>query len=127
MKNRWVSLARILIVLFAIVLFGNALGAFMEIKSDISYFNRSYGLSAMNDHFENGEYYDLYELTLKNKYSKEEIEIDTSEYEAFGRYYYACIMAQMHPEDPVYLEKMQKEKDQIHWKKILYLIDEMEK
>ena len=127
MKNRWVSLARFLIVLFTIVLFCNALGAFMEIKSDISYFNRSYGLSAMNDHFENGEYYDIYELSLKNKYSTEEIKVDTSQYEAFGRYYYAYMMAQMHPEDPVYRERMQKEKDQIHWKRILYLIDELEK
>ena len=127
MKNRWVSLARVLIVLFTIVLFCNALGAFMEIKSDISYFNRSYGLSAMNDYFDEGQYYEVYELTLKNKYSKETIEVDTSEYEAFGRYFYANIMARMHPEDPVYQEKMAKEKDQIHWKKILYLIDELEK
>ena len=127
MKNRWVSVARFLIVLFTIVLFCNALGAFMEIKNDISYFNRSYGLSVMNDHFENGEYYDIYELSFKNKYSPEEIKVDTSEYEAFGRYYYAHLMAQMHPEDPVYQERMQKEKDQITWKRILYLIDELEK
>ena len=127
MKTRWVSLARVLIVLFTIVLFANALGMFLEIKRDISYFNRSYGLSAMNDHFENGEYYDVYELALKNKYSPEEVKIDTSEYETFGRYYYACIMSQLHPEDPAYQEKMQTEKDQIQWKKILYLIDELEK
>ena len=127
MKNRWVSLARVLIVLFTIVLFCNALGAFMEIKSDISYFNRSYGLSAMNDYFNEGQYYEVYELTLKNKYSKEEIAVDTSEYEAFGRYYYARIMALLHLEDPVYQEKMAKEKDQIHWKKILNLIDQLEK
>ncbi len=127
MKNRWVSLARILIVLFTIILFANALGMFLEIRRDISYFNRSYGLSAMNDHFEIGEYFDVYELGIKNKYSPEEVKIDTSEYEAFGRYYYAYLMAQMHPEDPVYRQKMQTEKDQIHWKKILYVIGELEK
>ena len=69
MKNKWVSLARILIVLFTLILFANALGMFLEIKRDVSYYNRSYGLNTMDEHFNNGEYYEVYELALKNKYS----------------------------------------------------------
>ena len=126
MKNRWVSLARILIVLFTLILFANASGMFLEIKRDISYYNRSYGLNIMDEHFNNGEYYEIYELALKNKYSSEPLAVDTSEYEAFGRYFYAHIMAKMHAEDPIYQEKLQQEKANIHWQKIKFIIDELE-
>ena len=126
MKNRWVSLARILIVLFTLILFANALGMFLEIKRDVSYYNRSYGLNAMDEHFNDGEYYEVYELTLKNKYSAEPIEVDTSEYEAFGRYFYAHLMAKMHEGDPAYQTILQQERNNIHWKKIRNVIDRLD-
>ena len=81
----------------------------------------------MDEHFDNGEYYDIYDLTLKNKYSTEPITVDTAEYEAFGRYFYAHLMARMHENDPAYAEMLQQEKANIHWQKIKFIIDELER
>ena len=79
MKSKWMSLAKALIVLSAIVLFLNALSLFVEIRRDISYGSRSYGLSTMNDYFDDGDYQQVYLLSLKSKYADEELSVEVSQ------------------------------------------------
>lgn len=125
-SRRWIRLGRILIVIFTIILFFNAFSAFIKIKRDITYTNRAYGLSAMDDHFENGEYYQIYTETVKNSIVDEKPAVDTSQYEAFGRFYHAYLMARI-DDDPLYQKQMEEEKARISWKKILKVVEELER
>ena len=90
-----------------------------EIKSDITFQNRSYGLSVMNECFDNGEYYKIFHYALKNDLAEDEPYIDVSQYEAFGRFYNAYLKAKMYPDNNEYRIQMETEKAKISWKKIL--------
>jgi len=127
MKSRWITLAKTLIVIFTIILFMNALSLFIEVKRDLEYSNRAYGLETLNDYFDNGQYQDIYECALKNEISDQNLYADTSQYEAFGRYYHAYTMARIYEDNSVYLKQMEAEKENISWKKILSVIEELEK
>ena len=126
MKSRWIPLARILILLSLLVLFINVTAFFIEVKRDLSYANRAYGLSALDDCFNEGRYQELYEYTIKNGFSTEPIEVDISEYEAFGRYYNAYVKARIYEDNEEYLRQMETEKGNITWNKILNVIDTLE-
>ena len=127
MKNsKWIGFGRTLIVFFTMILFMSALALFTEIKRDISYSNRAYGLSVMDDYFNNGEYYDIYISAIKNNITDEEPAVDTSQYEAFGRLYNAYLMARSHNNDPIYLKQMENEKANIKLKKILAVVERLE-
>jgi len=119
MKSKWVSLARILILVFLIILYMNAYALFTEIKRDVSYDSRSYGLDTLNQNFDNGEYEQLYMRALANRYADDEPSVDVSQYEAFGFYYHYFTLAKAHPEVRSYREAMAAEKEKITWKKIL--------
>ncbi|MBQ6493783.1 MAG: hypothetical protein IJI92_07990 [Erysipelotrichaceae bacterium] len=119
MKSKGSVLLKILIVIFMIILFFNSMMAVLTIRKDVSYKNRSYGLTVMDDYFNSGNYYEIYLCSLKNEYVSEEPYVDVSQYEAFGRFYHAYMMAKMYPDESKYREQMEKEKAQISWKKIL--------
>ena len=61
MKSRWTPVARVLILFFLLILFVNALTLFVEIRRDLNYANRAYGLATLDDCFNEGRYQDLYE------------------------------------------------------------------
>ncbi len=124
-KNRWIKLGKALIIVSTFVLIINAYAFFEEIRRDISYADRCYGVTELNEHFDNGEYFDIYEKTCKNKLTDEKPEVDVSQYEAFGRYYYNYLMANTVKDNVKYLEQMEKEKSNITWTKILDVIDTM--
>ena len=127
MKNRWVRLARILIVIFSIILFFNAYALFTEIKRNINYNNRAYGLSVMDDDYNNGEYYRTYMNAIKNEIADEKPSVDTSQYEAFGRLFNAYINAKIYKDDnSKYLDEIAKEKQNITWNKILTVVESLE-
>lgn len=126
MKSKWVSLAKVLIVIFMIILFMNCLAFFVEVKRDVMYGSRSYGLSTLNDYFDNGEYQRIYHYTIDNKYADDELSVDVSQYEAFGMYYHYYTQARIYEDNDVYLKKMTEEKEKITWKKILNVIDSLE-
>ena len=126
MKSRWTPVARFLILLFLLVLFLNAMSLFVEIRRDMSYANRAYGLSALDDCFNDGRYQELYKYTLKNGFTDEKVEVDVSEYEAFGRYYNAYVKARIYEDNDIYLKQMEKEKASITWNKILSVIERLE-
>ena len=115
----------ILVVFFMMILFMNALSLFLNVKRDVSYGSRSYGLDTLNSSFDNGEYYQVYLYTVSNQYADNKPEIDVSQYEAFGRYFHYYTLARMY-DDPKYLDLMESEKEKITWKKILNVIDELE-
>ena len=87
---------------------------------------RSYGLNALNDYFDRGEYQEIYEYTIRNKYAEDELSVDVSQYEAFGRYYHAYTLARIYEDNGKYLTRMAEEKEKITWKMILTVIDELE-
>ncbi|MBQ1307813.1 MAG: hypothetical protein IIZ64_01765 [Erysipelotrichaceae bacterium] len=126
MKSRWTRIARVLIVFFLMILFMNAMALFVNIKRDVNYVNRAYGLSTLDDCFNEGQYQQLYEYTVKNEFSNEPIEVDISQYEAFGRYWHAYSMARIYPDNGEYLRQMEIEKASITWSKILNVIDTLE-
>lgn len=127
MNKRWIKFAKILIIFFSIMLFINATLFFMRIKSDMNYFDRAYGLSVMDDNFNNGEYYKVYVNTLKNKASNEELAVDCSQYEAFGRLFNAYINAKTYKDDKEkYIQEMENEKLNITWTKILTVVESLE-
>ena len=126
MKSKWATLAKVLIVIFMIILFFNCLAFFREVKRDVMYGSRSYGLSTLNDYFDNGEYQKIYSYTIANKYADDELSVDVSQYEAFGRYYHYYTQARIYENNDVYLKKMAEEKEKITWKKILNVIDSLE-
>ena len=126
-KNKWIRFGRVLIVIFSLILMINSFVLFREIKRDVNYNNRCYGLYYLNDCYDRGEYYKIYEYTLKNKYVSERPTVDVSQYEAFGRYYHYYLLARMYPENKEYRTKLQIEKNNISFKKILNTISIMEK
>lgn len=126
MKNRWIRFARTLIVIFSVILFMNALALFLEIRRDISYNNRAYGLSVMNDDFNNGEYYRIYANAIRNEIADEDPSVDVSQYEAFGRIFNAYINARMYEDNSRYLEQIENEKQNISWNKILTVIESLQ-
>ncbi|MBP5280477.1 MAG: hypothetical protein J6Z03_08325 [Erysipelotrichaceae bacterium] len=117
-NTRWSIFLSIMIIIFAIILFFNAFFVAREVKSDLTYKNKCYGLNVLDDYFNNGEYYDLYIHTTKNKYVDEKPYVDISQYEAFGRFYHAYLMAKAYPDEPLYHQQMEREKKLITWKKI---------
>ena len=125
-KSRWISFAKFLIVFFMIVLFINVLMFFREVKRDVNYGERSYGLSTLNDYFDNGEYQTVYQYSMNNKYANDKLIVDASQYEAFGRYYRAYTLARIYEDNDVYLKRMAEEKEKITWKKILSVIESLE-
>ncbi len=126
MKGRWTRIARVLIIFFLMILFMNAMALFVNIRRDVSYVNRAYGLSTLDDCFNDGQYQQLYEYTVKNEFSSEPIEVDISQYEAFGRYWHAFSKARIYPDNEEYLRQMEIEKATITWNKILNVIDTLE-
>ena len=126
MKSKWVRFARVLIVIFSIILFLNAMTLFLEIRRDINYNNRAYGLSVMDDDFNNGEYYRVYMNSIKNAISDEDPAVDTSQYEAFGRLFNAYVNAKINTDDAKYIAQMNKEKQSITWNKILTVVESLE-
>jgi hypothetical protein len=127
-KSKWIGFAKVMIFISIFILFLNALALFTEIKRDVLYGSRGYGLSVLNDYFDEGNYEKIYTSSIRNKYSDEKIEVDVSQYEAFGRYYHFYTQAMIHKDDNAwYLEQMRIEKEKITWKKILSVIEELEK
>ena len=126
MKSKWVRLARVLIMIFSIILFLNAMTLFLEIRRDINYNNRAYGLSVMDDDFNNGEYYRVYMNSIKNAISDEDPAVDTSQYEAFGRLFNAYVNAKINTDNAKYIEQINKEKQSITWNKILTVVESLE-
>lgn len=124
-SNKWIRFARILIILFTIILFLNAYSLFIDIKQGVSYNNRAYGLSVLDDEFNNGEYYSVYLKTIKNEITDEDPLVDTSEYEKFARVFDAYLKAKVYNDDS-YIEIMKKEKSNITWNKILTVIESLE-
>jgi hypothetical protein len=116
-----------MIIVVMIILFINAFTLFTEIRRDISYQSRTYGLSVLNEYFDQGNYYSIYEKTIENKYSDQKPEIDVSQYAAFGQYYHSWVMARTHEDNAKYLSQMKEAKKQITWKKILDVIETLEK
>ena len=53
--SKWIHPARIAIFIFLIVLFFNAYSLFTEIRRDIMYHSRTYGLEVLNDYFDEGK------------------------------------------------------------------------
>ncbi|MBO4819657.1 MAG: hypothetical protein J5528_05900 [Firmicutes bacterium] len=125
-KNRWVGFARFAIIILMLVLFANCLSLFLEVKRDVLYGSRSYGLSTLNDYFDEGRYQQIYNCAISNKYADDELAVDASQYEAFGRYYRAYTLARTNEDNAEYLRQMEEEKAQISWKKILDVIDTLE-
>lgn len=124
--SKWVPVARIAIVLFLIVLFFNAFSLFKEIRRDVIYNNRSYGLAVLNEYFDEGNFYEIYERTVENRYADDRLSVDVSQYEAFGQYYHNYMMARTHSDNQKYLRRMEEAKKQITWKKILNVIADLE-
>ena len=124
-SNKWIRFGRILIIIFSFVLFINAYVLFVEIKRDINYHNRAYGLSYMDDSFNNGEYYQIYIDSIKNSISDEDPIIDTSQYEIFGRIFNNYINAKMY-DDEKYMQEILNDKKLISWDKIKTVIDGLE-
>ena len=127
MKSKWVAAARAAIIFFMLVLLINCIALFTEIKRDISYDTRATGLSTLNDYFDAGEYQKIYVCAVENNYSDEELYADVSQYEAFGRYYHAYTLARIYDDNEKYLAEMEAEKANITWKKVLAVIDKLEK
>ena len=126
MKSKWIGFARTAIVILILVLFANCFSLFLEIKRDVSYGSRSTGLSTLDEYFDSGEYQKIYNCTVVNKYASDELLVDASQYEAFGRYYHAYTMARISEDNEKYLDQMKEEKAKISWKKILEVIDMLE-
>ena len=128
-KNRrsgWQNIGMAMAILFMLILLINAMSLFINVRRDMLYNSRSYGLSVLNDHFDNGEYYEVYLKTCANRYADDELSVDVSQYAAFGRYYNALIQSKTHEDDSKYLKIMEEAKKEITWKKILRVIEELE-
>ena len=126
MKSKWIGFARIIALLFMLVLFINSFILFRNIRSEVMFGSRSTGLSVLNDYFDRGDYQKIYTAAVVNAYAEDELSVDTSQYEAFGRYYHAYVRARSLDDNEQYLEKMEKEKANISWKKILDVISVLE-
>jgi len=126
MRSKWIGFARIVALLLMLALFINSFMLFKEIRRDVSYGSRSTGLNTLNDYFDEGNYQKIYTATVVNKYADDTLSVDVSQYEAFGRYYHAYVMARSLGDKEPYLQEMEQEKAKISWKKILDVISEME-
>ena len=126
MKTKWASFAKAIIVFFMLALFVNASVFFVHVKEGASWGNRCYGLSELDDCFNRGDYQRLYIETLSNKYASVRPQVDTSQYEAFGRYYHAYVQSRIHEDNAIYLKQMEEEKARITWKKVLSVIEMLE-
>ncbi len=124
--SKWIPVGRAAILLSMVVLYFNAYMLFTEIRREVIYNNHSYGLEVLNDYFDEGNYYQIYEKTVQNKYSNQELAVDISQYEAFGQYYHNYVMARTHTENAEYLALMNEAKQKITWKKVLNVIDMLE-
>ena len=124
--SKWIPVGRAAILLSMAVLYFNAYMLFTEIRRDVIYNNHSYGLEVLNDYFDEGNYYQIYEKTVQNKYSNQELAVDISQYEAFGQYYHNYVMARTHSDNSRYLALMNEAKQKITWKKVLNVIDMLE-
>lgn len=125
-NSRWIGIARIAALLLMIVLFANSFSLFREIRSDVMYGSKSTGLSTLNDWFDRGEYHKIYTAAVVNACADDELSVDVSQYEAFGRYYHAYVRARSFGDNEEYLKTMEKEKSGISWKKILDVISVLE-
>ena len=119
-------MGRAAILLSLVVLYFNSYMLFTEIRREVIYNNHSYGLEVLNDYFDEGNYYQIYEKTVQNKYSNQELAVDISQYEAFGQYYHNYVMARTHTDNAEYLALMNEAKQKITWKKVLNVIDMLE-
>ena len=126
-KNKWHPLARVLVIIFMITLFFNVVSLGYEVRRDLSYKDRCYGLSVMNDYFDNGNYYDVYLCTIRNQFTDEKPDIDVSDFEAFGRFYDAYCLAKIADDKQIYLSRMQTEKEKVTLKKILTVMEDFER
>lgn len=126
MKTKWASFAKVVIAFLMLVLFVNAMVFCVHVRQDMNYGNRCYGLAELDDSFNRGDYQRVYIETLHNKYASTKPQVDTSQYEAFGRYYHAYVQSRLHEDNAAYLQQMEEEKAHITWKKILNVIDLLE-
>jgi hypothetical protein len=124
--SKWIPVGRAAILLSLVVLYFNAYMLFTEIRREVIYNNHSYGLEVLNDYFDEGNYYQIYEKTVQNKYSNQELAVDISQYEAFGQYYHNYVMARTHTDNAEYLALMNEAKQKITWKKVLNVIEMLE-
>lgn len=124
--SKWIPVGRAAILLSMVVLYFNAYMLFTEIRREVIYNNHSYGLEVLNDYFDEGNYYQIYEKTVQNKYSNQELAVDISQYEAFGQYYHNYVMARTHTDNAEYLALMNEAKQKITWKKVLNVIEMLE-
>jgi len=125
-KSKWFGFARIAIIFFLFVLFASAYFFFKEVKRDVLYGSKAYGLEMLNECFDQGEYQRIYQYAISNRYADDKLSVDTSQYEAFGRYYHYYTQAVIHEDNKEYLKKMAAEKEKISWKKILNVIETLE-
>ena len=126
-RSKWIGFARFLALLLMAALFINAFVLFKEIRRDVLYGSRSTGLSTLNDYFDQGDYQKIYTAAAVNRYADDALYVDVSQYEAFGRYYHAYVRARSLDDNAAYLKEMEKEKSSISWKKILDVINALEK
>ena len=126
MKSKWIGFARILALLLMIVLFFNSFALFRDIRSYVMYGSKSTGLGTLNDFFDRGDYQKIYTAAVVNAYADDKLSVDASQFEAFGRYYHACVMARSLDDNERWLREMEKEKAAISWKKILDVISVLE-
>ena len=124
--SKWIGVARFAALLLMLILFINSFVLFKEIREDVMYGSKSTGLSTMNDYFDEGNYQKIYTAAAVNRYADDELAVDVSQYEAFGRYYHAYVMARSLDDNARYLQEMEKEKSSISWKKILDVIGVLE-
>ncbi len=73
-----------------------------------------------------GDYQKIYTAAVVNAYAEDELSVDASQYEAFGRYYHAYVRARSLDDNEQYRKEMEKEKAAISWKKILDVISVLE-
>ena len=126
MKSKWIGFARILALLLMIVLFFNSFALFKDIRSYVMYGSKSTGLGTLNDFFDRGDYQKIYTAAVVNAYADDTLSVDASQFEAFGRYYHACVMARSLDDNERWLREMEKEKAEISLKKILDVIGMLE-
>ncbi len=124
--SKWIGVARVLALLLMLILFINAFSLFKEIRRDVMYGSQSTGLYTMNGYFDDGDYQKIYTAAAVNRYADDELSVDVSQYEAFGRWYHAYVRARSLDENTEFLKQMEKEKSSISWKKILDVISVLE-
>ena len=124
--GKWMPAARAAILIVLAVLFFNAYSLFTEIRRTVIYNSRVYGLETLNTYFDEGDYYEIYQKTIENKYSDQKPAVDVSQYEAFGTFYHYYVMAKTHADNQKYRALMEEAKEAITWKKIRNVIETLE-